>query len=112
MLQVVDRLQQEKPKTAWMITNGISAGPKTAISTPHNTTDIAQALSTSLDRYVLGFQGLAPWRRIRCASSRSDERRLPNTLRGKNSQKVSPKRDDAGSSGVATRTWWPRLCSM
>ena len=25
---------------------------------------------------------------------------------------VSPKRADAGSSGVATRTWWPRLCSM
>ena len=33
----------------------------------------------------------------------------------KNSCKVlvlSPTRELAGSSGVATRTWWPRLCSM
>ena len=41
-------------------------------------------------------------------ASRNAERRLPKTLRGKNSQNVSPKRADAGSSGVATRTWWPR----
>ncbi|CFR74769.1 Uncharacterised protein [Mycobacterium tuberculosis] len=57
-----------KPKTAWMMTNGISAGPKTAISPPHNTTDISHALSTSLRRYVMGFQGLTPSRRSRWAS--------------------------------------------
>ena len=38
--------------------------------------------------------------------------RLPHTVRGRNSQKLSPRREEAGSSGVATRTWWPRLCSM
>ena len=49
---------------------------------------------------------------MRAASSSHDDLRLPKTLRGRNSQKVSPKRELAGSSGVATRTWWPRLCSM
>ena len=34
------------------------------------------------------------------------------TVRGRNIQKLSPSRALAGSSGVATRTWCPRLCSM
>ena len=38
--------------------------------------------------------------------------RLPVTVRGQNRQNDSPRRLDAGSTGVATRTWWPRLCSM
>src|SRR6267378_3834155 len=85
---------------------GIRAGPNTAMSTPKNTTDIAKALSTSFCQ----CHGLLPSRRIRCASSSHDERKLPHTLRGRNSQNVSPNRADAGSSGVATRTWCPRLC--
>ena len=36
---------------------------------------------------------------------------LPLTVRGRKAQKLSPIRALAGSSGVATRTWWPRLCS-
>jgi hypothetical protein len=31
----------------------------------------------------------------------------PMTVRGRNFQKLSPMRLVAGSSGVATRLWWP-----
>ena len=39
-------------------------------------------------------------------------RRLPLIVRGRKPQIVSPIRELAGSSGVDTRTWCPRLCSM
>ncbi|SKV10104.1 Uncharacterised protein [Mycobacteroides abscessus subsp. abscessus] len=49
---------------------------------------------------------------MRVASRFQEDFRAPHTLRGQKPQKVSPNRELAGSSGVATRTWWPRLCSM
>ncbi|GAA3919101.1 hypothetical protein Aau02nite_88730 [Amorphoplanes auranticolor] len=39
------------------------------------------------------------------------ERQDARTVRGQNRQKLSPSRELAGSSGVATRRWCPRLCS-
>ena len=53
-----------------------------------------------------------PPRSSRARSIPQAELRLPETVRGRKAQKLSPRRALAGSSGVATRTWWPRLCSM
>ena len=45
-----------------------------------------------------------PMRSRRAASIPQAERRLPATVRGRKAQKLSPSRELAGSSGVATRT--------
>ena len=88
--------------------NGISAGPKIASNTPHTNTDIIHALITSLRMSnTILFR-----RRIRWAASCHEERRLPKMQRGRNTHRLSPIRALAGSPGVATRAWWPRLCSM
>ena len=60
----------------------------------------------------LYVHGPLPVRRSRSTSSSQEERSEPARVRGRNAQKLSPRRELAGSSGVATRTWWPRLCSM
>ena len=51
------------------------------------------------------------------ASRRSFSRRqarlaAPGISRSTNFQMLSPMREEAGSSGVATSLWWPLLCSM
>ena len=53
-----------------------------------------------------------PIRRSLRRSNCHELRTLPATVRGQNTQNDSPSRLEAGSSAVATRTWWPRLCSM
>ena len=73
-----------------------------------DSTVIAQAPRMSLR----GPTTPASSRRRRVRSSSHAERRLPMTVLGRNAKKLSPRRELAGSSGVATRTWWPRLCSM
>src|SRR4029453_10213114 len=97
----------ENPKTACTTTKGTTAGPNTAIVAPKSTTDRAQALSTSL----LSDQTRLPLRRWAAAAIDQAECRLPATVRGRKAQKDSPSRALAGSSGVDTLTWWPRLCS-
>ena len=75
--------------------------PNSASSTPHSTTDIAQALRMSLRADSVRL----PIRRNRLRSTDQPLRSEPTTVRGQNAQNDSPSRDDAGSSGVATRTW-------
>ena len=48
----------------------------------------------------------------RFASRRQALRNCAGTVRRKKAWKLSPKRAVAGSSGVPTRTWWPRTCSV
>ncbi|SKW50735.1 Uncharacterised protein [Mycobacteroides abscessus subsp. massiliense] len=86
----------------------MTAVPKMAMVTPNNTTVISQAFTTSL----LGCSTKRFSRFMRVASRFHEDFRLPQTLRGQKPQNVSPNRELAGSSGVATRTWCPRLCSI
>ena len=89
-------------------TDGAIFQPKAAVSAPHSTRLMAQDCRLSFFQVHTG----RPRRARRSFSRCQADLRLPNTVRGRNCQKVSPKRELAGSSGVATRTWWPRLCSM
>ena len=84
----------------WMIRNGITAAPSQAIIAPHNTTLYSQALSTPFFQCQAGRPSL----RKRSRSRFQAERALNHTERGRNAQKLSPSRELAGSSGVATRT--------
>ena len=55
----------------------------------------------------------ASWKRAHTARPCERMSIDPNTESATSSRSfLPPKREDAGSSGVATRTWWPRLCSM
>ena len=75
--------------------------PNRTSSTAHSTTVIAHALRMSLR----GENVRLPIRRSRVRSSDQPLRSEPRTVRGRKDQNDSPSRDDAGSSGVATRTW-------
>ncbi len=98
----------ENPTSAWTISHGSTSIPKTRQSPPNSATVIAQALRTSL--WIV--QKPLPTRSSRTRSRWIAEVSDPETVRGRKAQKLSPRRELAGSSGVATRTWWPRLCSM
>ena len=82
-------------------------GPNVSSSAPNSSGVSAQAVSTSLRN----VQGPEPWRSNRCFSSSHADLSDPSTVRGRKAQNDSPSRALAGSSGVATRVWWPRLCS-
>ena len=90
-----------------MIRKGRTAQPSHATTAANSTSDIAQDCRF----WLCTLQALRPCLARRSASRCQADFRLPTTVRGRKAQKVSPIRELAGSSGVATFLWWPRLCS-
>ncbi len=107
MFEVVDGFEQAESEDGLQHQVRRMPMPEYGDEAPNSTTDMSQALSTSL-RMVQAWLAQT----IEPGLLEMPRRAEIPTLRGRKVQKLSPKRDDAGSSGVATRTWCPRLCSM
>src|ERR1700738_2021486 len=98
---------RQKPSTACPISHPRTSTPNADVRNPNRATLKNHAFKT------LFCQDHRDWPlRLRRRLSRFHaDRRLPKTDLGMKNQRLSPSRELDGSRGVATFTWWPRLCA-
>ena len=82
---------------------------------PKIASTVPQATRVMIAGWMISFsrdQTDLPWAFRRSFSRRQARLAAPGSSRSANFQMLSPMREEAGSSGVATSLWWPLLCSI